>query len=215
VFSDYYHKNPNGEYREDREPAQEFGMSFFAEDFPEKEWNLYLNLMADCTKNWLLHGKIEAAEANVLRNIYRNQMGPNFEPWADVFFNAENGNLDTFVQRTMAYEEYKRKYSPKVTPQGFMDRLGAWCKYNEYVLNPVEVRRPGEKRITKWVIKQEYVNNEWRDSGKKESVEMIYIMTDKAKLKLDASDRPADTTKKPVQQDLFIEPKSNTDDMPF
>ncbi|MGL5077418.1 MAG: hypothetical protein ACRDBG_16545, partial [Waterburya sp.] len=68
TFSDYYHKNPNGEYREERQPKDEFGMTFFSY-FDTNQWNLKNNLFGRCVQNWLLHGKIESDDTNVLRNI--------------------------------------------------------------------------------------------------------------------------------------------------
>ena len=81
----------------------------------------------------------------------------------------------------MTFEEYKRKYQATISSHSFLEKVAAWCKYNGYVLNPVHLRNDKDKkRILRFVEKEELRGNEWQMSGKKESVEMLYIQTDEA-----------------------------------
>ena len=196
VFSDYYHKNANGEYREHREPKDEFEMSFFT-GFDAKQWNLYLNLMAQCVQAWMQYGKVEASEHNVINAMLRSKMGPNFQAWADVYFSVENSRINTDVPRYKAFEEYKRKYQATISSHSFLEKVAAWCKYNGYVLNPVHLRNDKDKkRILRFVEKEELRGGEWQLSGKKESVEMLYIQTD---------DSPT-TTPTPIETKWYEKP---------
>lgn len=175
-FSDYYHKNTNGEYREERLPKDDFGMTLF-DDFTPEQWNLTDNLLATCVQSWLKWGKVEAGEENIIKNILLQKMGANFLPWADEFFHKENGNLNTYVQRLVIYEDLKKKVHAGISPQGMVERLRAYCQYKGYIFNPVnELGRDG--RIMKHVTIQEYRNGEIRDTDKKGTRECFYIKTD-------------------------------------
>lgn len=172
-FSDYYHKNPNGEYREERLPKDEFGLTLF-DDFDAEQWNYANNLFARCVQSWLIHGKVESAEENVLKNILVQRMGPGMMAWADEFFHPDNGRLDSFVQRHVVFEDAKKRISPNLTPQGFMDRMRAWCQYKGYVMNPKNlIGKDG--RIMKHVAVDEYRNGEIKTTELKATKECIFI----------------------------------------
>lgn len=177
AFSDYYHKNPNGEYREERLPNQEFGKSLFSE-FTEEEWNLFFNFSAQCVKAWMEWGQVEPPMETLMQNQYKNQMGATFHDWADTYFSTENDRLDRLVPRYIAYEVFKHGYNPQLSPQGFLEKLRAWCRYNGYVLNPEALLRQKDKRISRSTNKLQFQRGTWVDTGKKESTEMLYIQTD-------------------------------------
>jgi hypothetical protein len=172
-FSDYYHKNPNGEYREERLPKDEFGLTLF-DDFDAEQWNYANNLFARCVQSWLIHGKVESAEENVLKNILVQRMGPGMMAWADEFFHPDNGRLDSFVQRHVVFEDAKKRISPNLTPQGFMDRMRAWCQYKGYVMNPKNLIGK-DNRIMKHVAVDEYRNGEIKTTEMKATKECIFI----------------------------------------
>jgi 5S rRNA maturation endonuclease (ribonuclease M5) len=176
AFSDYYHKNPNGEYREERLPNMEFGKSLFT-DYTDDEWNLFLNFCAQCLQAWLEVGQVEPPMETLMQNQYKNEMGPTFHAWADVYFSDENKRLDAPIPRYMAYEIYKKEYQANLSSQGFMDKIRSWCRYNDYTLNPPAALTTKDKRITKFLPKMELQRGNWVDTGKKESVECIYIQT--------------------------------------
>jgi hypothetical protein len=174
-FSDYYHKNPNGEYREERLPVLEFGMTLF-DDFDAEQWNLTDNVFARCVQNWLVWGKVESAEDNVVKNILKQRMGPGMLAWADEFFHADNSRLDTHVQRHVLFEEAKKRVSQNLTPQGFMDRMRAWCQYKGFEMNPKNMLGK-DGRIMKHVQVEEYRNGEIRLTDGKATKECIFIKT--------------------------------------
>ncbi|MGL4630474.1 MAG: hypothetical protein ACRCVT_04635, partial [Leadbetterella sp.] len=177
TFSDYYHKNPNGEYREERQPKDEFGMTLFS-DFDTNQWNLTNNLFGRCVQNWLLHGKIESDDTNVLRNILLQRMGPGMMAWADEIFHPENGRLDAYVQRNPLYEDAKKRVSGSLSPQGFMDRLRAYCQFKGYVINPKDlIGKDG--RIMKHVSVEEYRNGDFKITDVKMTRECLYIRSKK------------------------------------
>lgn len=175
TFSDYYHKNPNGEYREERLPKDDFGMTLF-DDFNEEQWNLTHNLLAQCVQGWLKFGKIESDEGQIVKNILLQKMGPNMLAWADEFFHPDNGRLDTYVQRHVAFEDAKKKITNNLTPQGFLDRLRAWCQFKGYVFNPKHLLQK-DGRIMKHVSVEEYRNGEIRVTEEKKTKECLYIKT--------------------------------------
>ncbi len=176
AYSDYFHYNPGGEYRQERRPIDEFGKRFFKEDFGENEWNLFLNLMARCVQAWLKLGKVNPPLDQMMANAYRNKVGSEFSAWADVYFNDEM--LNSYVQRTKAFETYKRDVSGQITPQKWHDKLEYWCRYRGYVLNPTGIKGWREDgRITWRGTKEVWQNSAWTRTGERTSLEYIYIQT--------------------------------------
>ncbi|GAB3177507.1 primase-helicase family protein [Telluribacter humicola] len=177
AFSDYYHKNPNGEYREERTPIQEFGKSLFRE-FSETEWNLFLNTAAYCCRAWMQHGQVEPPMESLMMNQYKNAMGETFHAWADAYFSEANKRLDRMVPHYMALETYKREGQANLSSQGFNEKLRNWCYFKGYTLNPPDALNTGDKRIVNWLPKKKFQGGEWVDTNTKESVVCIYIQTD-------------------------------------
>lgn len=183
AYSDYFHYNPAGEYRQERRPIDEFGKPFFQEDFGADEWNHFLNLMARSVQAWLQLGKVNPPLGQMLANQYRNKVGSEFIAWADVYF-AED-NLDSYVQRIKSFEIYKRDVGgPVNTPQKWFDRLEYWCKFKGYVLNPMGIKgwreneeHPGKGRITYRGTKEVFKDGSWQRTGERTSLEYVYIQT--------------------------------------
>lgn len=147
VFSDYYHKNANGEYREDRNPKDDFGMDLF-DDFDAEQQNLFYNLMAQCIRFYLsCESEVRAPGQNVTKRNLMAMMGDNFKGWADVYFSTETSRLDADVVRDDAQEAFY-KSSVRMSSQSFLKKLGAWCKLYGYILNPEEMVND-KKRIIK------------------------------------------------------------------
>ena len=199
AYSDYFHYNPGGEYREERKPIDEFGVRFFKEDFSSEEWNHFLNLMARCIQLWLQHGKIEPPMQELMANAHRNRIGAEFEAWADVYFSEENDKLNCYVQRHVAYETYKREVTNTITPQKWEKKLEAYCFYKGYILDPVELKgyRTDSKRITFKGFKLAWQNNAWvRSSETKSMIEYVYLQTPSG------SGEMAELTEKGLDTDL-------------
>lgn len=150
LYSDYYHYNKMGEYREDRSVLDEFGKNF-GREFTETEWNLFMNFIMQCVKFYLnCSRKINPPMDNVNKRNLKSTMGDNFEPWADVFFSRESGRLDQYVVKDDAMADYIKSANVKqITPHKFSKMLHAWCHYNGYILNPTELLSGHAKRIIK------------------------------------------------------------------
>lgn len=134
VYSDYYHDNANGNYRESRGPKEDFGVNLFR-DFDEKQHNLFYNIMAQCMVFYLAaDGAVRAPGENINKRNLMAQMGDNFKSWADVYFSER---LDKETSRDEAQAHYL-KDNTKLTPQSFLKKVKAWCKFNGYIYNPAD-----------------------------------------------------------------------------
>tara|TARA_R110002020_G_C16314529_1_gene774162 strand:- start:19 stop:2940 length:2922 start_codon:yes stop_codon:yes gene_type:complete len=168
VFSDYYHKNSNNHYREDRTVKDDFGINILMDDFPESDWNDFYNFMLQCCQFYMNHEKIEPPMNNVEQRNLISIMGEAFHSWADVYFSEESGFLDTLVVRNDAFEDFKRNTRAGWTSQKFSKALHAWARYYHWELDPDEFKN-GQGRIIRKVEKD----------GRSISAEMIYIRTKK------------------------------------
>ena len=107
-----------------------------------------LNFILQCVKFYLsVSGepvKLLPPMANIIFRKHKQDMGANFEDWAQVYFHPDSGRLDTFVPRTKAFEDFKA-HGGKVqgmTSQKFLKKLEAFALLCPWVeeLNPAEVR---------------------------------------------------------------------------
>ena len=146
LYSDYYHENASGEYRETRSPYDDFGKNL-GRDFDEKEWNLFLNFIQQCVKFYLnTEEKLNPPMDNINKRNLKASMGDAFQGWADVYFsdtdriNTEKGD-DNFVIHFEAMEDFKKSTGQNSwTTQKFNSALKAWCRYFDYELNPEDVQ---------------------------------------------------------------------------
>lgn len=161
VFSDYYHYNSNNEYRQHRNPYDDFGKNLF-DDFTEDEWNLFFNFMAQCIKFYLSHpSKIDPPMKNVQMRNLKSVFGDAFGNWAEIYFTQDR--LNTEIGKAAAFKDYQDVTNMhKATINNFTKRLKAWCKYHGHTYNP-ESKTNNGNRIIKTIDSQ--------------SVEMIYIQT--------------------------------------
>lgn len=201
AFSDFFHKNPNGEYRESRDPKEYFGLNLFL-DFSEKDWNEYLNFMAQCIQAWLTFGKIDPPMKIVMQNTYRNKMGGSFLGWANNFWgDTTEGKLNKYVQRSYAFKDYQIETGDtKSTAQTFFDRMNYWCLYNNYKLNPPDLHTTKDGRISIKQIRMRYHQGAWGEpsDSPKESMVCIYIRAKAA---------DGTTPKPPIEKEIeTIEP---------
>jgi hypothetical protein len=137
VFSDYYHHGPTEEHAEAFTPHDKFKKNLF-DDFTEHEWNLAINLAAQCLKVYLKFEKINPPMSNVTKRKLKSIMGDSFHAWADVYFSRDNNKLDYELVRDEVQDECLKKNNlGRWTPQRFMKALKAWCQFHGYVLNPM------------------------------------------------------------------------------
>jgi hypothetical protein len=180
IFSDYYHnKGETDDYREIRDPKMDLGLTLFTE-FSKDQHNSFYNLMLHCLQFYLgVEEKLKPAMENVNKRNLLAAMG-NLHEWALVFFSAEGGRLDEFIVREEAAKDYDRYNGKKITPQSFLTRLKAFCKYYGYVLNPIEFRNK-QGNIIRKVEARMYneSSNSWvpMPGAPKPAKEMLYIQT--------------------------------------
>lgn len=180
VFSDYYHnKGESDDYRELRDPKMDLGLTLFT-DFEQEEWNSFYVAMLHCLKFFLsTDEKIKPAMENVNKRNLLSVMG-NLHDWALVYFSEETGRLDTYFVREEAYKDYTIFNGNKITPQTFLSKVKAFCRYYGYILNPKEYQDKHGKIIQKTEAKSfDPVSNTWKvtEGAAKVSKEMFYIQT--------------------------------------
>ena len=168
VFSDYYHVRTEGDdYTEDFTIRDDMGKNLF-NDYDEEDWNNDINFFARCLQFYLsvpTEMKLNPPMDNVTKRNLRTEMTEPFKNWADVYFDKNDGNCDTLLDRDTAFQNFSAKSGQhKWTTNKFTKALKAWAKYTDYVdqLNPSEFRNSSGRIIRK-------VNGE--------SAEMIFIQT--------------------------------------
>ncbi|HEY4148915.1 MAG TPA: primase-helicase family protein [Chitinophagaceae bacterium] len=221
VCSDYYHnKGETDDYRELRDPVTDLGMKLF-DDFDHEQYNSFYNLMLYCLKFFLgTEEKMRPAMENVNKRNLLSVMA-NLHDWAKVYYSEESGRLDVFGVREEAYDDYCRYNGKKVTPQLFLNRLRAFCKYYGYILNPVEYQNKQGAIIKKTDAKVFIPSSgHWEvlTDAPKVTKEMFYIQS---KNELPEPDAATKVAFKPVQATMEIpkynppSPDQDDDDTPF
>lgn len=156
VFSDYYHYNKDGEYKQTRVVSDDFeGKSLFL-DFDDAQWNLTYNLFAQALQFYLgCENKFDPPMDNVTKRNLLKEMGDQFHHWADTYFsikreNGEHKNLDADVPKNEAFEDFvKNTNMKKFTSNRFKKCLKAYAQYNDWIFNPKDLAPDG--RIMKKV----------------------------------------------------------------
>jgi hypothetical protein len=180
AFSDYYHYNASGEYREQRLPKDDFGKNLF-QNFDADEWNSFLNFAALCVKAYMNFGKVEPPMHELMVNTFKNKLGPNFMQWANFYFQPDNESLDCYIHRRKMYETYKMEVSADITPNGFRDKVALYCRMKNWELNPKDAKHiQSDGRISKKVNYQPQFDNRAKnwvllELPKSKSEEFFYI----------------------------------------
>lgn len=149
VFSDYYHeKTLENDYLESRTIRDDFGRNLMtANDYTENDWNEDCNFFTQCLQFYLSMTdrgiKIQPPMDNIVKRKYKADMGASFEDWAYGYFAEEGENVNTFVQRTKAYDDFIAfaKVSKGFwTMQRFSKALRGFVELCPYIeeLNPTE-----------------------------------------------------------------------------
>ncbi len=148
VFSDYYHKKTdNNDYNEDRTIADDFGYDLHDPLFSENAWNEDYNFLIDCLQFYLTcvpHSiVVRAPLENVRKRIHLSKMGQQFFDWAQVYFSPRAENINTFVKKKEALEDFQNTSKLKLwSSHKFTKALKAFCQFSDYIesLNPDELR---------------------------------------------------------------------------
>lgn len=179
VCSDYYHTaGETNDYKETRDPKSEFGFNMIT-DYSKEQFNYFYNTLAYALKFYLgCTEKIGPAMNNVTKRQLKATMGEGFEDWATAYFDEEGDKLNAFLVRSEVYKDCTDTIG-KITPQSFMDRLRAFCRLNEYSLNPRKYQSKAGNIIRKHDIKEYDPNTqEWKITGLgKKTMEMLFIET--------------------------------------
>ncbi|GHB63931.1 hypothetical protein [Persicitalea jodogahamensis] len=146
-FSDYYHEN-NGNYRETRQPTDDFGGRRLFYDFTPEDWNRFYNLLGECLAFYLAATeKVKPPMNNIQKRNLLSSMGGRFFEWAELYFDPESGRLNVFVSKADAKQEYMDSEKIRdLSTQKFSDYLRKYADYHGYELNPEEYQN-GQGRI--------------------------------------------------------------------
>jgi hypothetical protein len=188
VFSDWYHeKTDDDDFKESRSPKDDMGKALFSQ-FEKEEWDAFFTTMASCISFALrCPVKLNPPMNNVARRNMQREMGPNFEEWANVFFSPLSGNLDRFLVKGEAYQEFLRDQNlqkSSYSTHKFKTSIKQYCIFSDFIFCPEELindRGPKgkDRRIIHNVMERRMnKDGDWQDGSKKTSQELIYIQTD-------------------------------------
>lgn len=135
-FSDFFHGNNSEEGRREFSPREMFGVDFFSKDWPDEQWNMFLNFMAQCLSFYLgCTEKIEAPMENIRKRNLMADLGNTFIEWADDFFENQ---INKFILKDYAYNDLKAKslLHKSISATTFKQYLLKFCELRGYVFNP-------------------------------------------------------------------------------
>ncbi|HLO43886.1 MAG TPA: hypothetical protein VK175_06100 [Leadbetterella sp.] len=139
-YSDYYHYNQSGEYREVRKPFDDFGKELIR-DFDQHDWNSFINTLAVACQSFIKYGYVSSGDDNMRINAYRNKIGVQMIEWFDMFFNKGDGTVDNFLVRKQVFEQYKIDTGSDITSNGFGTKLRDYAAMKGYAYNPVAIEK--------------------------------------------------------------------------
>ncbi|MFV8268426.1 hypothetical protein ACNQGP_00640 [Flavobacterium sp. GT2N3] len=161
VFSDYYHYNKDGEYKQVRQVSDDFAGRNLFKDFTEAEWNAYYNFCIQCIQFYLGHPtKVDPPMDNVTKRSLQAEMGDAFMGWAEAFFETMSPNettfseepkyLDNYFSKQAAFENYQiANKGSKWLVTKFKKAMIAYSKLNGYIFNPKELQNDKGRIIQK------------------------------------------------------------------
>ncbi|MBK6642485.1 MAG: hypothetical protein IPG39_15285 [Bacteroidetes bacterium] len=133
VFSDYYGPHLR--------PVDDFGVLFF-DEWEFDQWNLFYNLMATCLKLYFKFGIVSPPFENIQARKLRQDIGESFMDWADTYFSDPN-NLNVEISRKELTDHFYDIYPKQrmyCDSRQFKKKLGDYCRYKNYILNPFKPR---------------------------------------------------------------------------
>lgn len=157
VFSDYYHGSNEEEYKQVRKVSDDFDGNNLFTDFNESQWNMYYNFCAQCIQLYLgTEEKLNPPMDNVTKRTLQAEMGDAFMGWADGFFGTTHDvggvlvlkYINNEFSKESAFDEFvKATKQTKWTPAKFKKAVAAYCKWNNWILNPKEMHNSGNRII--------------------------------------------------------------------
>lgn len=104
------------------QPENEFGIRFFAESWPEEEWNKFFYFLFKCVQVYLVHGLIEAEPLSLHKNKLISSTCEEFEEFAEVYF-LLNERLDKRELHKNFIEYYSDNHKDLS-----INQFTRWCK---------------------------------------------------------------------------------------
>jgi hypothetical protein len=155
VFSDYYHqKTDDNDYRESRRIYDDFNLELGGEHYTNEMWNDDVNFLLDCVQFYLKVSKevvkITPPMDRIKDRISIQIMGNQFRSWAEVYFNRNSENVNTYVSKNDTFNAFLRDSNVKGwTTTKFGKAMREFCQQCEWVteLNPVELVNDNRGRI--------------------------------------------------------------------
>ena len=142
TMSDYYHyKTEDSDYQESRAISDDFGYIIMKGEHYKEEWyNEDINFMLECLQFYLQMQekgikKLEPNLTTIQSRIRLQDMGDNFNTWADLYF-SDIEVYNRLVSRKAARMDYLNYSGVKnITPQLFYKRIKLYCKNNNIICN--------------------------------------------------------------------------------
>lgn len=186
VFSDYYHeKTEDNDYLESRSIRDDFNKDLYGKAYTEEEWMNDINFWLQCCRFYIEvskdHVKIQPPMTNIVKRRNKQEMGENFEEWANSYFDREGDNLDRFLVREDVFNEYKiYSNSNRITMQSFNKKLKAFVELCPWVkeLNPEKYRNSSGRIQQRVKI----------GLDKEKTKDMIYLESDKSYIEAQCDD---------------------------
>jgi len=135
-------------YSTDNTPLMEFGHNFFY-DWDEYQWNLFDNLMAECTMYYFRSltlgwskpgcGTVAPPMVDLKARQLRQKIGEAFLQWAESYFDPSGNNINNRIDRKNMYKAFLEDFPGQhkfVSPAAFKERLKAFCELKGLHINP-------------------------------------------------------------------------------
>lgn len=138
AFSDFYNAT--------HKPIHDFGTHFFADEWPDQQWNLFWNLVATCLRIFFKYGYIEAPGDRLEKRKLLQEVGEEFALWADEYYSPSTdpehpsklNQID--VPRKDIYDNFLEYIGPArrsyYNPKNFKGKLIKYCELRGYIFNP-------------------------------------------------------------------------------
>ena len=138
AFSDFYNAT--------HKPIHDFGTHFFADEWPDQQWNLFWNLVATCLRIFFKYGYIEAPGDRLEKRKLLQEVGEEFALWADEYYSPSTDPTiqsklnEIDVPRKDIYDNFLEYIGPArrsyYNPKNFKGKLIKYCELRGYIFNP-------------------------------------------------------------------------------
>lgn len=128
-FSDYFN--------EDHTPFEEFGHSFFSDDWPADEWQRFFNFMVWCVGLYKVKGLVPYPMPNYEKRKLIIEVVPEFIDFMDDRDKVKLNERQEKISLLNGYNEiHKQLYGNMIKPHTFAKWVKQYCKNKGYIFNP-------------------------------------------------------------------------------